>query len=436
MVDIARSPEVKRKKKIRRIIYGGVALLAIVLITVGVSRLRPAAPSVDRATVWVDTVKRGPMIRQVRGSGILTPENIRWIPATTSGRVEKLVLRPGAQVTPTSVILQMSNPDLQQQVMDAQLGFKSAEAAYENKKADLQSQLLNQEAGVTTLQSQSNQASTTLAANEELYKEKLISELQLKQFRANDQDLKNQLSVGRQRLEISKAGMKSQLAPQEAEVNQRKAALDLRLRQLDDLKVKAGMTGVLQVLPVEVGQQVAAGANVARVADPTVLKAELRIAETQTKDIKIGQEAEVDTRNGVVAGKVSRIDPASSNGTVGVDVTLQGALPPGARPDLSVDGTVRLQKLDDVIFVGRPAFGQEESTITLFKLQPDGEAHRTKVVLGRSSVNTIEIREGLQPGDQVVLSDMSAYDQFDRVRLNYDLHAESSELIATIKERR
>ena len=418
MVDIARSPEVKRKKKIRRIIYGGVALLAIVLITVGVSRLRPAAPSVDRATVWVDTVKRGPMIRQVRGSGILTPENIRWIPATTSGRVEKLVLRPGAQVTPTSVILEMSNPDLQQQVMDAQLGFKSAEAAYENKKADLQSQLLNQEAGVTTLQSQSNQASTTLAANEELYKEKLISELQLKQFRANDQDLKNQLSVGRQRLEISKAGMKSQLAPQEAEVNQRKAALDLRLRQLDDLKVKAGMTGVLQVLPVEVGQQVAAGANVARVADPTVLKAELRIAETQTRDIKIGQEAEVDTRNGVVAGKVSRIDPASSNGTVGVDVTLQGALPPGARPDLSVDGTVRLQKLDDVIFVGRPAFGQEESTITLFKLQPDGEAHRTKVVLGRSSVNTIEIREGLQPGDQVVLSDMSAYDQFDRVRLN------------------
>jgi HlyD family secretion protein len=418
MVDIARSPEVKRKKKIRRIIYGGIALLAIVLITVGVSRLRPAAPSVDRATVWVDTVKRGPMIRQVRGSGILTPENIRWIPATTSGRVEKLVLRPGAQVTSTSVILEMSNPDLQQQVMDAQLAFKSAEAAYENKKADFQSQLLKQEAEVTTLQSQSNQASTTLAANEELYKEKLISELQLKQFRATDQDLKNQLSVARQRLEITKAGMKSQLAPQEAEVNQRKATLDLRHRQLDDLKVKAGMTGVLQVLPVEVGAQVQAGANVARVADPTVLKAELRIAETQTKDIKIGQEAEVDTRNGVVAGKVSRIDPASSNGTVGVDITLEGALPPGARPDLSVDGTVRLQKLDDVIFVGRPAFGQEESTITLFKLQPDGEAHRTKVVLGRSSVNTIEIREGLQPGDQVVLSDMSAYDQFDRVRLN------------------
>lgn len=418
MVDIARSPEVKRKKKIRRIIYGGIALLAIVLITVGVSRLRPAAPGVDRATVWVDTVKRGPMIRQVRGSGILTPENIRWIPATTSGRVERLVLRPGAQVTPTSVILEMSNPDLQQQVMDAQLAYKSAEATYENRKAELQSQLLNQEAALATLESQSRQASLVLAANEELFKEKLISQLQLKQFQASDQDLKNQLTVAKQRLEIAKAGMKSQLAPQEAEVNQRKAALDLRLRQLDDLKVKAGMTGVLQVLPVEVGQQVAAGANVARVADPTVLKAELRIAETQTKDIKIGQEAEIDTRNGFVPGKVSRIDPASSNGTVGVDITLEGPLPPGARPDLSVDGTVRLQKLDDVIFVGRPAFGQEESTITLFKLQPDGEAHRTKVVLGRSSVNTIEIREGLQPGDQVVLSDMSAYDQFDRVRLN------------------
>jgi HlyD family secretion protein len=418
MVDIARSPEVKRKKQIRRVIYGFVALLAIVVITVGVSRLRPAAPGVDRATVWVDTVKRGPMIRQVRGSGILVPENIRWITATTSGRVDKLVLRPGAQVTPTSVILELSNPDLQQAVMDAQLAFRSAEAAFENRKAELQSQLLNQEVGVATLESQSRQASLVLAANEALYKEQLISELQLKQYRGSDEDLKNQLAVAKQRLEITRGGMKSQLAPQEADVNQKKSTYELRMRQLDDLKVKAGMTGVLQVLPVEVGAQVQAGANIARVADPTVLKAELRIAETQTKDIKIGQVAEVDTRNGTVAGKVSRIDPASSNGTVGVDIQLEGALPPGSRPDLSVDGTVRLQKLDDVIFVGRPAFGQEESTITLFKLSADGEAHRTKVVLGRSSVSTIEIREGLQPGDQVILSDMSSYDQFDRVKLN------------------
>ncbi len=418
MVDIARPESVKRKKKIRRIIYAGVALVVLAGVTIGVGRLRPAAPGVDRATVWVDTVKRGPMIRQVRGSGTLVPENIRWIPATTSGRVERYVLRPGAEVKPDSVILEMSNPDLQQQVMDAQLAYRSAQAAYENRKADLDSQLLTQEQQLTTLESTYRQAGLTLAANEELFKEKLISELQLKQYRSNEQDLKNQVAVARRRLEIAKAGLKSQLAPQEADVNQRKAALDLRLRQLDDLKVKAGMHGVLQVIPVEVGAQVAAGANVARVADPTVLKAELRIAETQTKDIRIGQTAEVDTRNGMVAGKVTRMDPASSNGTVGVDISLEGALPPGARPDLSVDGTVRLEKLDNVIFVGRPAFGQEESTITLFKLDANGEAHRTKVVLGRSSVNQIEIREGLQPGDQVILSDMSSYDQFDRVRLN------------------
>jgi len=418
MVDIARSPEVKRKKKIRRILYAIGALLVIVGVTIGVSRLSPAAPGVDRATVWIDTVKRGEMIRQVRGSGTLVPENIRWIPATTSGRVEKLVLRPGAQVKPDSVIVEMTNPDLENQVMAAQLAFRSSEAAYENRKADLTSQLLNQEAGVTTLASQHRQAELTLAANEELYKDKLISELQLKGFRAAAEDLKNQLAVSTKRLEISKAGMTSQLAPQEADVNDKRAAWELRKRQLEDLKVKAGMNGVLQVLPVEVGQQVAAGANVARVADPSVLKAELRIAETQVRDIRIGQAAEVDTRNGFVQGHVTRMDPASANGTVGVDVSLDGALPPGARPDLSVDGTVRLEKLDNVIHVGRPAFGQEESTITLFKLMPNGEALRTKVVLGRSSVNQIEIREGLQPGDQVILSDMSQYDQFDRVKLN------------------
>jgi HlyD family secretion protein len=418
MVDIARSPEVKRKKQIRRIIYAGLALLAIAAVTIGVSRLSPAAPGVDRATVWIDTVKRGPMIRQVRGSGTLVPENIRWIPATTSGRVEKLVLRPGATVKPESVILEMTNPDLENQVMAAQLAFRSAEAAYENRRADLQSQFLTQEVAVTTLASQHRQAGLQLAANEELYKDKLISELTLKQSRAAEEDLKNQLAVARQRLEISKVGLKSQLAPQEADVNDRRAAWELRRKQLEDLKVKAGMNGVLQVLPVEVGQQVAAGANVARVADPTVLKAELRIAETQTKDIKVGQSAEVDTRNGTVNGRVTRIDPASANGTVGVDVSLDGALPPGARPDLSIDGTVRLEKLDNVIHVGRPAFGQEESTITLFKLTPNGEAHRTKVVLGRSSTSVIEIREGLQPGDQVILSDMSQYDQFDRVKLN------------------
>ncbi len=417
MVDIARPASVKRQKKIRRAIYAAVGLLAIVLITVGVSRLKPAAPSVERSTVWIDTVKRGDMVRQIRGSGTLVPEDIRWINTTTQGRVERIVLRPGAHVTPDSVIMELSNPDLRQSVLDAQLAHATAVAAYANRKAELESQLLNQEAAVATTESQLKQAELVLAANEELFKATLISELQLKQFRGTVDELKNRLTADQKRLEIARAGVKSQLAPQEAEIAQRKATYDLRLQQLENLKVKAGMNGVLQIVPVEVGAQVGPGTNLARVADPSTLKAELRIAETQTKDITIGQMAEVDTRNGIVPGRVSRIDPAATNGTVGVDITLEGPLPPGARPDLSVDGTVRLEKLENVIFVGRPAFGQEEGTVSLFKLMPNGEAVRTTIKLGKSSVNTIEIKEGLQPGDQVILSDMSSYDQFDRVRI-------------------
>jgi HlyD family secretion protein len=417
MVDIARSPSVIRKKKIKRAIYGAAALLVIVLITVAVSRLKPAAPSVERATVWVDTVKRGQMLRQVRGSGTLVPEDIRWIPATTQGRVERILLRPGAQVTPATVILELSNPDLEQAVRDAQLAYQSAQAAYENRKADLENQLLTQESGVATIESNYNQALLEFEANAQLAKDGLVSELTVKQNRGQVDELKNRLTIERKRMEITRAGMKSQLAPQEAEIAQRRAAFELRSRQLDDLKVKAGMPGVLQIVQVEVGAQVQPGANLARVADPTNLKAELRIAETQTKDIRIGQYAEVDTRNGVVTGKVSRIDPASANGTVGVDVTLESELPPGARPDLSVDGTIRLEELNDIIYVGRPAFGQENSAVSLFKVLPDGEAVRTTVKLGRSSVNTIEIVEGLQPGEQVVLSDMSTYDDYQRVRL-------------------
>jgi HlyD family secretion protein len=417
MVDIARSPSVIRKKKIKRAIYGAAALLVIILITVAVSRLKPAAPSVERATVWVDTVKRGQMLRQVRGSGTLVPEDIRWIPATTQGRVERILLRPGAQVTPTTVILELSNPDLEQAVRDAQLAYQSAQAAYENRKADLENQLLTQESGVATIESNYNQALLEFEANAQLAKDGLVSELTVKQNRGQVDELKNRLTIERKRMEITRAGMKSQLAPQEAEIAQRRAAFELRSRQLDDLKVKAGMPGVLQIVQVEVGAQVQPGANLARVADPTNLKAELRIAETQTKDIRIGQYAEVDTRNGVVTGKVSRIDPASANGTVGVDVTLESELPPGARPDLSVDGTIRLEELNDIIYVGRPAFGQENSAVSLFKVLPDGEAVRTTVKLGRSSVNTIEIVEGLQPGEQVVLSDMSTYDDYQRVRL-------------------
>jgi HlyD family secretion protein len=417
MVDIAR-PSQARKKKIRRILYGTAALTVIILITVGVSRLRPAAPSVERATVWIDTVKRGPMLRQVRGSGTLVPEEIRWIPATTQGRVEKIILRPGATVKPDTVILELSNPDLQQAVKDAQLAFQSAEAAYLNRKTDLESQLLAQQSDVAGIEAQYKNATMTLQANESLWQDKLISEIQLKQSRSATEELKNRMTIGQRRLEMQTNGIKSQLAPQEAEVATRRAAYELQMRRLDDLKVKAGMSGVLQEVPVERGAQIGPGANLARVADPTNLKAELRIAETQTKDIRIGQFAEVDTRNGVVKGRVARIDPKSTGGTVGVDVILSEALPPGARPDLSVDGTIQLERLDNVIYVGRPAFGQENSSVGLFKLNPDtGEALRTTVKLGRSSVNQIEIIEGLQPGDQVILSDMSAQDSFDRIRI-------------------
>ena len=420
MVDIARSPSVIRKKKIRRVIYAAVALVAIVLITVGVSRLKPAAPSVERATVWVDTVKRGQMLRQVRGSGTLVPEDIRWIPATTQGRVERILLRPGAEVEPNTVILELSNPDLEQAVRDAQLAYQSAQAAFENRKADLQSALLTQESNVATIEANYNQAALDLQANEQLFKDGLVSGLLLKQKQGQVAELKNRLAIEEKRLEMTRGGIKSQVAPQEAEIAQRRAAADLQARRLEDLKVKAGMSGVLQIFGqgVELGAQVAPGTNLVRVANPTNLKAELRIAETQTKDIRIGQYAEVDTRNGIVKGRVSRMDPASSNGTVGVDVTLEGPLPAGARPDLSVDGTVRLEELNNIIYVGRPAFGQENSSVSLFKVQPDGEAVRTTVKLGRSSVNTIEIVDGLQPGDQVILSDMSTYDEYQRVRLS------------------
>ena len=417
MVDIARSSDVIKKKKIRRALYGTGFLIIIVVISVGVSKLKPAAPSVDRATVWIDTVKRGPMLRQVRGSGTLVPEEIRWIPATTQGRVERILLRPGATVRPDTVILELTNPELQQAVKEAQLAFQSAQAAFQNRKTELESALLNQQGDVAGIEASYKDAALTLEANQQLFKDGLVSQIQLKQFQSRADELKNRLTIGRQRLEMQTAGIKSQLAPQEADVDQRRAAYELRVHQLDDLKVKAGMAGVLQEVPVERGAQVAPGANLARVADPSNLKAELRIAETQTKDIRIGQFAEVDTRNGIVKGHVARIDPKSTGGTVGVDVILEGELPSGSRPDLSVDGTIQLERLDNVIYVGRPAFGQENSTVQLFKLTKDGEALRAPVKLGRSSVDKIEIIEGLQPGDQVILSDMSAQDSFDRIRI-------------------
>ena len=416
MVDIARPSQAKRKR-IRRILWGSATLLAIVLISVAVSRLKPAAPTVDRAVVWIDAVKQGNLVVQVRGSGTLTPEDIRWIPAMTQGRVEKIVLRPGAQVKADSVILELTNPELEQQVREAELEYQSAQAAYVNRKAELQTGLLSQEADTANIEASYKQAALDLEANEKLAKDGLVSDIQLKQKQSAAAELKNRLDLAQKRLVIARDGIQSQVAPQEADVNQKKAAWDLKRQQLGDLKVKAGMAGILQQVPVEVGAQVAPGTNLARVANPNDLKAELRIAETQTKDIRIGQPAEIDTRNGIVKGHVSRIDPASNGGTVGVDVIMDEPLPPGARPDLSVDGTIRLDELKDVVIIGRPAFGQENSTVSIFKLQPNGEAVATKVKLGRASVNQIQVLDGLKPGDQVILSDMSQYDAFDRVQL-------------------
>lgn len=418
MVDIARSPDVVKKKKIKRAIMATSSLVVIILITIGVSRLKPAAPSVDRAAVWVDTVKRGPMLRLVRGSGTLVPEDIRWINTNTQGRVERIILRPGAEVKPDTVILELSNPQLRQAVMDAQLAHASALANFTNRKTELERALLDQQSQVAQIETQFNNSKLNLEAQEELLKDGLVSELNVRQIRSATKDLENRLNIARQQFEMTRNGITSQLAPQQAEVDQRLAQYRLRLQELEDLKVKAGMDGVLSQVPVEEGQQVGPGTNLARVANPSRLKAEVRIAETQMRDVRIGQMAEVDTRNGVIPGRVIRIDPSATGGTVGVDIQLEGDLPAGARPDLSVDGTITLEKLPDVIKVGRPAFGQENSTVMLFKLDGTGEAHRVQVRLGRTSVNEIEILEGLQPGDQVILSDMSAQDAYDRIRLN------------------
>jgi HlyD family secretion protein len=416
MVDIPR-PDQRRKKRIRQALWGVASLTGFLLITVGVSRLKPAAPSVERATVWVDTVKRGPMLRQVRGTGTLVPEDIRWIPAATQGRVEQILLRPGAVVQPETVILELSNDELNQSTLEAELQLRAADAQLENRRVELENQVLNQRAETVRVEAEYRQARLQAEADAILAKEGLLSALTMKISTSRAEELENRLTIEQQRLDMMGKSIKSQLAVQEAEVGRLRTLHVLRRSQFQNLRVRAGVAGVLQQVPVEVGARVAPGTNLARVANPGRLKAELRIAETQAKDIQIGQVASVDTRNGLVAGRVSRIDPAAANGTVTVDVTLEGSLPKGARPDLTVDGTVELERLNDVVYVGRPAFGQEQSTVGLFRLGADGTAVRIQVRLGRSSVNTIEVLEGLKPGDQVILSDMSAWDAFERVKL-------------------
>ncbi len=417
-MDIVR-PELARKRRTKRIIYSAGVVLVIVAVTLGLSQLEPAAPAVSANTVYTDTVKRGEMLRQVRGLGTLVPEEIRWIPAVTQGVVEHIVLRPGAVVRPDSVILILSNPELERQVLDAELQLKAAEAQFENLKVQLESELLTQRAAAATVQAEYHQAKMQVEVDEQLAKDGLISELTLKQSRVRAEELALRHELEQKRLAIATRAVESQLEVQRATVEQQRALYLLRKQELDQLRVRPGMNGVLQQVAVEVGQQVTPGTNLARVANPAKLKAEIRIPETQAKDVTIGQKAAIDTRNGIVPGRVSRVDPAVREGTVLVDVALEGPLPQGARPDLSVDGTIEIERLTNVLYVGRPVHGQPNSTIGLFKLLPNSdEAVRVQVRLGRSSVNTIEILEGLQEGDRVILSDMSAQDAYDRIRLN------------------
>ncbi|MBI4852166.1 MAG: efflux RND transporter periplasmic adaptor subunit [Acidobacteria bacterium] len=417
-MDIARK-NVVRNRKIRNFIYSLVAIALVVSITVGLSRLKPAAPTVDRASIWVDKVKRGSMLRQVRGLGTLVPEDILFIPANTQGRVEKILVRPGAEVTKETLLIILNNPELEQAVQDVDLQVKGAKADYANLRVKLESQKLDQRAIAASVQADFNQAKLQAEANEELYKKGLLSELQYKLAKNKAEELSTRCDIEEKRIAISSESIEAQLSAQQAKIDQLQALYQLKRNQLDSLNVRAGSEGVLQQLSVEVGQQVNPGTNLARVANPNRLKAELKIAETQAKDILVGQNASIDTRNGIITGKVSRIDPAVSQGTVTVDVVLTSELPKGARPDLSVDGTIELENLIDILYVGRPVHGQANSTIGIFKLDSSGkEAYRITVKLGRSSVNTIEVLEGLSVDDQVILSDMTSWDIYSRIRLN------------------
>jgi HlyD family secretion protein len=417
-MDIAR-PSNARRKRFKQVAYAGVGLVAVLLITLGLSKLKPAAPSVEGATVWRDAVKRGPMLRQVRGLGTLVPEDIRWIPATTQGRVVKIILRPGTSVTANSVILELSNPQLDQELQDAELKVKASQATLENLRVQVQNDQLQQRASAASIEADYSKAKMLVQMNEALAKDQLISDLTLRQSKTDVEQLEIRNDIAKQQVATSAESMRARLAVQQSDLDQARAILQLKKQQSDELKVRPGFSGMLQLVPVEVGQQVAPGANLARVANPLRLKAELKIAETQAKDIQIGQLASIDTRNGVVDGRVIRIDPSVQNGTRTVDVSLPDVLPKGAVPDLSVDGTIELERLNDVLYVGRPAFGQEESTVGLFKVDADGNgAARVQVKLGRSSVNTVEVLSGLKVGDTVILSDMSTCcDAFDRVRL-------------------
>ena len=420
-MDIAR-PEFKKQKRKRQIIWASIGVVCLGLVTVGVTRLKPAAPEVERSTVWTDTVKRGPMLRQVRGLGSLIPsqEFTRQIPAETEATVVRILRLPGgAPVKADTILLQMSNPQVEQAAVDAGLQLKAAEAEYQSLKVKLESDLMNQKAGAATVNSDYNQAKRQAETDNALFQLGVVSGQQNKNSQSKFDELSTRDNIEDERLDIAKKAIESQLAQEQAKVDEMRALAQLKQKQLNDLTVRAGIDGDLVEVPLQVGQHVLPGTELAKVVQPNHLIAQLKIAETQARDVQIGEPASVDTHNGIASGKVSRVDPAVQNGTVTVDVTLVGDLPKGARPDLSVDGTIDLERLDDVLYVGRPAFGQENSTISLFKLDLDGKgAVRVPVKVGRASVNSIQVLEGLHEGDTVILSDMSRNDNTDRIRLD------------------
>lgn len=404
------------KRKTYALIGGGV--LALAALTVGLGRLRPALPVVERQNLLIDTVRRGAMDFQVRGTGTLQPVDVRWLATSSDCRVERILVLPGTTVKPDTVILELSNPELQQAALDAQWQYKAAEGEYTSAKARVEEALLEKRAALASAKAGHTGAQIDLEAQESLAKEGLVPRNVLMQTRSRAEELDVRYRIEQDRVKIGEASLSAQLAASQAKVEQARALWLLKQEQVAALKVRAGLAGVLQLLPVQVGQRLAPGTTLAKVAEPRSLKAELKVSETQAKDIQAGQAVSVDTRNGVVAGHVMRVDPSVVNGTVTVDAALDGPLPKGARPDLSVEGIIELDHVNDGVFVGRPVQAQAWSTLGLYRLSPDGaEAQRVKVRMGRGSVSSIEILEGLRPGDQVILSDTSAWDASERIRI-------------------
>jgi len=423
-MDVPRGKEVARRRTVRRVIYIVVGLLVVGGVGIALARLKPAAPSVEWSTLWPDTVRRGEMICQVRGLGTLVPEDVNWIQAQFDGHVDRILKQPGENVSANDVIIVLSNPDMDLAADNSEWQLKAAEANYRDLKVRLETQQLAQKSVTEQMHSDYQQAALTADRDEQLTRLGLKSDLETKLSVAKAAELKNSYELSKQQLDISGQSIEAQLAAQQVQVEQLRAAWDLKKKQVQQLTIRAGVDGVLTQLGtsdklLEVGQRVAPGAILAKVVQPSKLLARLKIPETQAKDVAPGQLASIDTRNGIVDGHVSRIDPAVTNGTVDVDVRLDGKLPDGARPDLSVDGTVEYRHLNDVVFMGRPVIGQANQKIGLFKVDPDGKgATRVTVTLGASSVNTIQVLDGLQVGDRVILSDMSAWDAYNRIRFN------------------